>query len=149
MTRKPANQPKVPVHARRSQIGVIGHHAPVEGGIHLYQPLPPQPVDHATLAAAQHQLAALPPSPCPPALHSSSISLCYFSLFIVHWSLVILPLSPCPLVPLSPRPPIPLSPCLLVPSASLHLRDSALKDQRAASVICVFQLSVDSYRSLV
>ncbi len=58
-----------------SQIGVLGDNAHVEGGIHYttYQHIPPQPVDLATLAAAQRQLATLPldgvpppPAPLPP-----------------------------------------------------------------------------------
>jgi tetratricopeptide (TPR) repeat protein len=57
-----------------SQVSVIGDHTHVEGGIHynVYQYARPQPVDDATLATAQEQLAALPldhvppPAPLPP-----------------------------------------------------------------------------------
>ena len=45
-----------------SQAGIIGDYAHVEGGIHqhIYQHTTPQPVDDATLTAAQARLAALP-----------------------------------------------------------------------------------------
>jgi tetratricopeptide (TPR) repeat protein len=58
-----------------SQIGVIGDHTHIEGGINfttVYQMAPPQPVDEKTLAAAQATLARLPtdhvpnPAPLPP-----------------------------------------------------------------------------------
>jgi tetratricopeptide (TPR) repeat protein len=52
-----------------SQVGIFGDHARVEGGIHfptIYQIAAPQPVDQATLAAAQRQLAALPLDHVPP-----------------------------------------------------------------------------------
>ncbi len=55
-----------PTKITNSQIGVFGDHATVHGGMHFYQHVPPQPVDPATLAAAQHQLDALPLDDVPP-----------------------------------------------------------------------------------
>jgi len=51
---------KRPLIVTNSQIGVIGDHATIYGGIHFYQHLTPQRVDEATLAAARERLAALP-----------------------------------------------------------------------------------------
>ena len=51
---------KRPLIVTNSQIGVIGDHATIYGGIHFYQHLTPQRVDEATLAAARARLAALP-----------------------------------------------------------------------------------------
>jgi tetratricopeptide (TPR) repeat protein len=69
----------------RSQIGVVGDHATIYGGINFYQHAAPRRADAATLAAAQKKLADMPTDELPAHAslpHGSRMPLAHNNLFV-------------------------------------------------------------------